>query len=364
MKKIWHIAFLDIKIMVKDKVFFFWTLLFPLVFIFIFGNLYKQDDPSAQQAALAVLNKDTGQWGAYFVDQIKSPGIALQEVNEEPEQYNRLLIIPTDFSKKIAAKEAQQLVFKKRDGANVQAAAQAETRIIQAIAKTITRLILNSGSEFRNIIRLKTQFPENTLTKIPSGFDHVIPGTMVQFIMMMVLIYGGIVVMTDRKRGILSRILFSSASIAQLWGGKFLGRLMMGLLQSLILIVTGLLFFNLNLGNIFLSLLNIFFFCITVASLSILIGSLLNKEDLIVGVSVLTANIFAALAGCWWPIEIVPQSIRTIGKISPAYWAMDAFHQVIFFNKGLRDIYSNFIVLLGYTLVFTLLAVRFFKIKD
>ena len=219
-------------------------------------------------------------------------------------------------------------------------------------------------SEFRNIIEIKSQFPEGTLTKIPSGFDHAIPGIMVQFIMMMVLIYGGISVMMDRKNGVLSRILFSSASIPELWGGKFLGRLMMGVLQALILIITGILFFGLNLGNYFLSLLNVLVFSIAIASLSIFIGSVLKKEDLIIGVSILLANIFAALGGCWWPSEIVPQTFKTIGMISPAYWAMDAFHQVIFFNKGLADILINFIVLLGFAVIFTLLAIKFFKIKE
>ena len=41
MKKIWHIGRLDLKLMVKDRAFFFWVLLFPLVFILIFGNLYR-----------------------------------------------------------------------------------------------------------------------------------------------------------------------------------------------------------------------------------------------------------------------------------------------------------------------------------
>ncbi|MCK7462075.1 MAG: hypothetical protein MZU84_08450 [Sphingobacterium sp.] len=36
------------------------------------------------------------------------------------------------------------------------------------------------------------------------------------------------------------------------------------------------------------------------------IGSLCTKEDLIIGLAVLLANIFAGLGGCWWPIEIVP----------------------------------------------------------
>jgi len=402
MRIIWHIGWNDIKIMVRDKVFFVWTLLFPLVFIFIFGNLYR-GDTAPTQASLMVLNQDRGQWGAYFIEKIKSPGIAIEVIEKEPGNYNRILVIPKDFSEKIAAKTAQELVFKKHADANVNAAAQVKTKIIQAIAKTITELILHGDRDpdnffnntpekhaknqafemtppkerhqadrewaggatpFKNIIEIKSQFPEGTLTKTPSGFDHVIPGTLVQFIMMMVLIYGGISVMTDRKHGVLSRILFSSASIPELWGGKFLGRLLMGILQALILIVTGILFFRLNPGNYFLSLLNVLVFSIAIASLSIFIGSVLKKEDLIIGVSVLLANLFAALGGCWWPSEIVPQAFKTIGMISPAYWAMDAFHQVIFFKKGLADILMNFIVLLGFAVIFTILAIKFFKIKE
>ncbi len=371
MKKIWHIAFIDIKRMVRDKTYFFWTLLFPLVFIFIFGSIYK-GDTQPTVAALVVLNRDTGPWGVYFIEKIKAPGIDVQVVDKEPAEYSRILVIPEDFSQKITDKKTQQLVFKKNADANAQAAAQVETKIIQAIARTITELILHPDTAtffekrqpFKNIIEIKAGFPENTLKKTPSGFDHVIPGTIVQFIMMMVLIYGGIVVMEDRQHGILTRVLFSSTSIGELWGGKFLGRLIMGLIQAFILVIAGKLFFNLNLGNNFLSILNVAVFSITIASLSIFIGSVLNKEDLIIGVSILLANTFAALGGCWWPIEVVPQTFRTLGIISPAYWAMDSFHKIIFFNGGFSDIALNLIVLLGFALIFTLLAVRFFRIRD
>lgn len=372
MKRIWHIAFNDIKLMVRDKIFFFWTLVFPLIFILIFGNLYKPGSGSDLQASLNIINKDKGQWGAYFIDQIKSPGIQLALLEEEPEKYTRIMVIPEDFSAKIEARESQELILKKHKNANAEAAQQAQTRIIQAIAKVITELILHpdtstffdSEHKFKDMLVIKSQFPEDTIRVIPSGFDHVIPGIIVQFIMMMVLIYGGISVMTDRKKGVMSRILFSSANIPELWGGKFLGRLMMGLLQAMILVVMGILFFSLNLGNYFLSFLNILIFSIAMAAVSIFFGSVMQKEDLIVGVSILTANIFSGLGGCWWPIEIVPETVRTIGMISPAYWAMDAFHQVIFFNKGFSHLLPNFAVMLGYTVIFTFLAVKYFKIKE
>jgi ABC-type multidrug transport system permease subunit len=368
MRRIFHIALVDLKIMFKDKIFFFWTLAFPLFFILIFGNLY-QNDQTTVSSELTIVNQDKGKWGKTLIEYIKNPDMALSILEEAPSDYKRMLIIPADFSDKVESRIPQKLTFKKKEAASMEAASRVEMRIYQAIAKVITEMILLSGDKslphagYKDIVGIKAEFPPQTIIKTPSGFDHVIPGTMVQFIMMMVLIYGGIMVMMDRNRGILERIMFSSVTYSQLWGGKFLGRFMIGILQALILIITGKLFFNLNLGNNVLALIVVVSFCFVIASLSILIGSIINKEDLIIGLSILIANIFAALGGCWWPIEVVPQSIKTIAMLTPAYWAMDAFHKIIFFGKGFSDIILNLVVFVAYSLLFTILSIKYFKIK-
>ncbi len=373
MKKIWHIGFLDLKLTVKDKAFFFWMLAFPMVFILIFGNLF-QGSKTDTKASLTVLNQDQGQWGAYFVEKLKAPGIELAVVSAAPAEYFRMLVIPPDFSAKIERRATQTLELKKDADANMQAGAVADIKITQAMVKLIAELIIYGNrdisaffavhSPYRDLVRVKTRLPKDTIVKIPSGFDHVIPGILVQFVMMMVLVYGGISVMEDRRRRVLARILYSSASFAELFAGKFLGRVLLGLLQSAILIVAGKLFFHLNLGNIWLSGLNILVFTLVMACMSIFVGSVLKKEELIVGVSVLTANMFAALGGCWWPAEIVPPAFRTLGMVSPAYWAMDVFHKVIFFGKGFDAVWPNFLVLLAFTAVFMALALRFFKVSE
>lgn len=373
MRKIWHIGRLDLKLMVRDKAFFFWVLAFPLVFILIFGNLY-QGSKTDTKASLTVLDQDQGQWGAYFVDKLKSPGIELSVVATPPAEYFRMLVIPADFSAKIERKAAQELQFKKDSQADLKAGAMADTKIAQAIVKLIAELVMfgnrdmtaffETRSPYRDLVTVRTRLPEGTIAKVPSGFDHTIPGILVQFVMMMVLIYGGISVMEDRRRRVLARILYSSASTAELFGGKLLGRLLMGLLQSAILVAAGLLFFRLNLGNIWLSALNIGVFAAVMAALSIFVGSVLRKEEVIIGVSVLAANMFAALGGCWWPIEIVPPVFRTAGMISPAWWAMDTFHQLIFFGKGFAAVWPNLLVLLAFAAAFTALALRFFKIEE
>lgn len=374
LRRILHVAWNDLRIMAGDKVFFFWSLVFPMLFIVLFGLVFKASDSAPTVAELTVVNLDEGRWGAYFLDKIKSPAIDLKIVRSEPAEYSRLIVLPADFSAKIESRLAQKLAFKKREDASTKAAARVETRLYQAIARMLSELVLYGGgdlskfldshAEFRDIVQVRTRFPEKTVTVVPSGFDHSIPGTTIQFIMMMVIIYGGITVMQDRKKGVLARMLFSPLSKGEVFQAKLLGRWGMGLLQALILIVVGRIFFKLNLGDFPLSLLVIAAFALAMAALSIFIGSLCTKEDLIIGLAVLLANIFAGLGGCWWPNEIVPAGVRRAAMISPAYWAMDALHKLRFFQGGFGDILPHLGVLLALAAVLSAVAARAFRIRE
>jgi ABC-2 type transport system permease protein len=373
-KRIFHVAGNDLRIMVGDKIFFFWTLAFPILFIFIFGHLYKAGDSAPAVAELTVVNLDEGRWGAYFVEKIKAPHLELKMAASEPAAYSRLLVLPADFSAKIEARRDQALAFKKRAGASTKEAARVETRLYQTIARVLSELVLygegdltkflDGHPEFRDIVRVESRFPEKTVTVVPSGFDHSIPGTTIQFIMMMVIIYGGISVLEDRKKGVLGRMLFSPLSTGDVFQAKLLGRWTMGLLQALMLFVVGRIFFRLNLGSVPLALLVIAVFALAMAALSVFIGSVCAKEDMIIGLAVLLANMFAGLGGCWWPNEIVPPAVRKAAMISPAYWAMDALHKLRFFQGGFADILPHLGVLLTLAIALGIVAGRSFRIRD
>lgn len=374
MGRILHVARNDLRIMVGDRVFFFWTLAFPIFFIVVFGMLFKAGDNAPAVAELTVVNLDEGRWGAYFIDKINAPNLDVKVVTTEPAEYTRLIVLPADFSAKIEARRDQALALKKRSGASERAAARVETRLYQAIARVLSELViygdgdlatfLAEHAEFVDLVRVETRFPEHTVTVVPSGFDHSIPGTTVQFIMMMVMIYGGITVMEDRKKGVLGRMLYSPLSTGELFQAKLLGRWSMGLLQALMLFVVGKVFFGLNLGSAPLALLVLAVFALAMAALSVFIGSQLAREDMIVGLSVLLANMFAGLGGCWWPIEVVPPAVRTAAMISPAYWAMDALHALRFFQGGVRDILPHLGILLALAAALSVLAARTFRIRD
>jgi ABC-2 type transport system permease protein len=97
------------------------------------------------------------------------------------------------------------------------------------------------------------------------------------------------------------------------------------------------------------------------ASLGVLIGSLTSSPEKTTGICVLTAIMMAALGGCWWPMEVVPDSLKLVGHIFPTAWTMDALHQLISFGGGLPEIDHELGVLLGFAAGTNFLAGWFLK---
>jgi len=77
------------------------------------------------------------------------------------------------------------------------------------------------------------------LQTIPSGFNHAIPAVSVMFILFTVLMYGGINLLQERRAGQLERIYLSPATFSSIIGGKWISRLLLGMLQIVVLFLAG-----------------------------------------------------------------------------------------------------------------------------
>jgi ABC-2 type transport system permease protein len=56
------------------------------------------------------------------------------------------------------------------------------------------------------------------------------------------------------------------------------------------------------------------------------------------------------LGGCMWPLEIVPDAMRTAGHFVPHAWAIDAWTTVLSRGGDLFDIGRQVLVLLAFAL--------------
>lgn len=92
--------------------------------------------------------------------------------------------------------------------------------------------------KLERLISLRTEMA-GKLQTIPSGFNHAIPAVSVMFILFTVLMYGGINLLQERRAGQLERIYLSPATFSSIIGGKWISRLLLGMLQIVVLFLAG-----------------------------------------------------------------------------------------------------------------------------
>jgi ABC-2 type transport system permease protein len=371
----WTIALNDLKLSFKDKMFFFWLLVFPLLFAVIFGIAFQEPAPQDQKVTLNIVDKDNSFLSRAMIDELRSEKYAVSLLDSEADIPMRALVIPENFSKDILGGKKAVLILQKEEESNIEASQAASSHILKAIIKILTKIVLiNPQNEddlvqmydqqdFKRLITIRTELG-GKLRIIPSGFNHSIPAITVMFILFTVFMYGGISLLEERDKGQLERTYLSPATFSSIIAGKWIGRLFLGLLQFVILFAAGKIIFNIYLGNSLPSLFLVgLLLCSTAAGMSILFGSIIRKIEVLIIFNIIVANIMAAFGGCWWPIEIVSPSIRKVSFVFPTGWAMDAFQKLIFFGQGLKALIPHILVLLGFTLFFLGLAVKFFRLR-
>ena len=371
----WNIALNDLKLTVKDKMFFFWLLVFPLLFAFIFGLAFPESSEGIQKVTLNVLDRDNSFLSKALLSELEGEKYTTKILESEESKTIRTLIIPENFSSDIFEGKKVELILEKGAGRNIEASQAAYSHVLKGIIKILANLAsLTPQSEkelaekydeqkLERLVSLRAE-RAGKLRSIPAGFNHMIPATSVMFILFTILMYGGITLLQERREGQLERIYLSPASFSSIIAGKWLSRLFLGMLQIVILFSAGKILFKTYLGNSIPALFLVaLFFCGTIAGMSILLGSIIKKEEVLVVFNILFANLMAGLGGCWMPRELFPPGLKTASFIFPTAWTMDAFDKLIFFGYDLKSVSLNILVLFLFSLVFFFLAVKFIKLR-
>jgi ABC-type multidrug transport system permease subunit len=284
--------------------------------------------------------------------------------------------IPADFTERALKKEPVKIEFFKTGTSADQSAAMIELRVFRAVLSLnsdLVQLASSGGDRAINeveLVKLQAQPRPVTLdtsfagrNPIPSGFNHSLPANMVMFLMINLLVFGGASVSTERESGVIRRLAVYPIARGQLILGKVYGRFLLGVFQITVFLLAGAFLFDVPVGNSPLALVvGLCLFAWVAASLGVLIGSLITGEEKTIGVCVVSSLVMGAMGGCWWPMEIVPETMQKVAHLVPAAWAMDLLHQVISFGGGFGDVLPEIFALLGFAVGFNLLAARFFRV--
>lgn len=168
----------------------------------------------------------------------------------------------------------------------------------------------------------------------------------------------------ERQTGTLRRILVTPTSRAVFIGGTVFGQVLTALLQMALLILFGIYVMKINWGSSPLAVAMIVVSSALAASaLGTMLGTFVKTEAQGNGISIMVGMVMAMMGGCWYPIELFPQAIRTAARIFPTTWAMQGMLDIVTRGQGASGVWLETVILLGFALVFFVVGVLRFKFE-
>ncbi len=198
--------------------------------------------------------------------------------------------------------------------------------------------------------------------ELPTGFNQSVPGMGTMFVLFTVLA-GMPLLIRERQRWTLQRLGVMPVTKWQILGGKILARFGTGVLQFALIVALGVLLGVDFLNNLPGALLVMLAFTLAATALTFAIAPLM-RDEFQAGTMVTFIGLpMAALGGAWWPLEIAPDFMQAVGRISPISWAMDGFNEILFYGGGIAEIIVPVAVLLAMSGVLFVVGVMNFEIE-
>ena len=376
-----RLALGDLKRFVKDWQAAMWLLAMPLMFAYIFGSAMHGGGPPATW--IPVIDLDRSGLSELFVEQLRQPGYWIEMKGAEAQAQLKTkwpygLVIPVGFGSAILEGKPVKVTLVKGQVAPDKLL-EVQSCLMHAVVRYTKALVLadtshkewNDGSRAAleqalkrpQLLTLSRQ-SARTLKPPPMGFYQSLPGMLVMFVMQMIITYGGASLVNDRVGGRLPRLLASPLNRFEVYSGKVLARVVLGILQATLLLVGGSFLFHIPLGDhpLFLAPV-VVALALFAGALSVLVGLVCRTEKQVILTGIFTAMILSALGGCWWPIEIVPDTFKTIAACTPSYWAVHGLQSVLYFGKSYQVLGLECPILLGFAVLCGALAVLITRLR-
>jgi ABC-2 type transport system permease protein len=171
-------------------------------------------------------------------------------------------------------------------------------------------------------------------------FSRTAPQNLVLFTFITALTSATLLVKA-RRTGILRRALASPTSLGVQLAGLAGGWFVICLLQSLLIVLVGAVGFGVSWGDPLAAAALIVVFALLGCGAGLLVGSLGANEDRVGAITPIVGMVLGALGGCMVPLEVFPDSMLTLAKVVPHYWAVDAWESLIYDGSGIGDIAAN-----------------------
>ena len=340
----------NLKMTVRNRSALFWNLLFPALFIVIFGALLSNTDSVTIDVGI------TGDSSSYEQ--------AVTSTMQGDETFN----VTTDKDQQAQLDELEDgdldavLVFgESTDGSTppVTVYYDDSNGPTANVTLSVVNQTLMSVAQAENPIAI---VEEPVSGQDISYIDFLVPGIIAMSLMNSGVIGLSTAFVTYRERGILRRIRMTPFPLPNFILARVFSQVVVAFAQAAILLLLGNLLYGVTIeGNIALVAFVVLVGALAFLAIGFLMSSISRTTEEAAGLSNLITFPMLFLSGVFFDTDNAPEWLKPITKVMPLHYLVEALRQPMTFGKGLSAIWVDLLVLAATFVIAVVLAVRFFK---
>lgn len=347
----------------RDRLALFFGILFPLIFLFVFGSISGGSGDTTFN--VAIVNQSKTAFAKQYVHQLESNKVfkVNQQATTLPAARNKMsknqldgtIVLPPSFGVTQPGQQYPsgqvQVVYTQ----NNQSAGQTLTSILDASFKPINAKFISAQEPF-------TVAGQQLNEKSLSQFDYTFAG-LLGFSIVGLGIFGPINVFPElKKQGILRRLHTTPLKVWQYFTSTMISQALIGLVSLSIMFAVALTVFNLKVvGNYLEIIVYLIFSIIAILGIGLAVGGWAKNERQAAPLGNIIVFPMLFLSGTFFPRFLMPQWLQAVSNYLPLTPVIDGIRMIVTEGKHLTQIGPQIGLLLAWTVVIYAIAFRVFR---
>ena len=166
----------------------------------------------------------------------------------------------------------------------------------------------------------------------------------------------------DREKGLYRRLALTPLKRQTLMAGQILHRYFVIIVQTLLILAVGTLAFKIKIsGNYFWFWLVMTFGALCFLSIGFALTALIRSARSATPICMTVFFLLMFLGGLFFPINIMPDFLKTIANALPATNLNDAMRMIMLQGAAIGDVWKELLIVVGWTIGCLVLAIKFFR---
>jgi len=368
------IAGANLRRFARDRTNVFFVFVFPVALILVIGTQFRgEEDPR-----LGVVGPE-GETAALVLDSLAAHDVQIDRLGRAEDLRDRVegtaldggIVLPADLDERVrsgAPVDVEVLTGTTAAGQQLRTLVEEALARVDARAAAERALVARGASperaqaavadaagaldavEVRTVTAGDRLFPEGV-----ASYDVAAPSQLVLFLFL-TGISGAAALIQTRQLGISSRMRSTPTTVGTIIAGEALGRFLVSVVQGAYILVATLVLYGVHWGDPLGAAAVIVLAAAAASGLAMVFGTVFADPEQAGGVGTIVALCLGALGGAMLPIELFSDTLATAARVTPHYWAIDAFAELIRHDAGVRDVGSQLGVLAGFAVALLALA--------